>query len=269
MALLAIIPGPIGPHRECVNNILEKIVDQFEELYDPGIYLARTARRPHGRHVEGALQISANDLPAARQLSGYASHAHTHCCHICRISIQDLDNLDMSTWPARDWEEDRCMGLSWKNAETIQEREELYERNGVRYSPFQRIKYLDTMMCTVLDAMHMFTEGLFPTHIRKVFGMDLQLKDGFGTAVFQGHRSSDSDVAMGMRLLRWGSDSELSSVKANLLKDICQEVGLQYGGHRSRKRMVKHLKEYVSVPLIQRLSILIIFLACEARMVRC
>lgn len=245
MQLLTIIPGPTGPHRDRINSILEVIVDQFLELYDPGVYIARTARHPHGRHVEGALQISANDLPAARQLSGYASHSHTQCCHLCHITLQDLDNLDMASWPARCWERDRQAGFEWKNARTVTEQEELYRRNGVRYSPFQRIGYLNVMMCTVLDVMHMFSECLIPAHTRKVFGMDHGVADGAGLAVFFGRRSSDEDFSAGLHTLQWGSDSAVGSLKANVLKDLCQELNLQYGGQRSRHRMVKHLKSYV------------------------
>ncbi|KAL1741381.1 hypothetical protein HDZ31DRAFT_66981 [Schizophyllum fasciatum] len=238
------MPGPNGPHRDCINHILDVVVDQFDELYDPGVYISRTARHPHGRRVEAVLKISSNDLPAARQLSGQASHAHTHGCHVCDTPIQDLDNLDMATWHVRNWEEEKQWGLAWKNATSIMEQEEIYELHGLRYSPLQRLPTFDVIMCTVLDTMHMFAEGLIPTHVRKVYGMDRDTMDGAGLATFSGRRSSEEDFSAGFYVLQWGNDSLLTGLKLNVLKDICQDLNLQYGGRNSRKRMVKHLKEY-------------------------
>ncbi|KAI5823452.1 hypothetical protein K523DRAFT_221943, partial [Schizophyllum commune Tattone D] len=84
---------------------------------------------------------------------------------------QDLDNLDMDTWVSRVWELDRQFAFAWKNATSIAERERLYQLYGIRYSPIQRLSYCNVIICTVLDVMHMFIEGLFPTHVRKIFGM--------------------------------------------------------------------------------------------------
>ncbi|KAL1750194.1 hypothetical protein FB107DRAFT_187608, partial [Schizophyllum commune] len=204
------------PHRDCINNILDVVVDQFDELYDPGVYISRTARHSHGRRVEAVLKISANDLPAARQLSGQASHAHTHGCNVCDTPVQDLDNLNMATWHIRNWEEEKQWGLAWKNATSIMEQEEIYELHGLRYSPLQRLPTFDVIMCTVLDTMHMFAEGLIPTHLRKVYGMDRNTVDGAGLATFSGRRSSEEDFSAGFYVLQWGNDSLLTGLKERL-----------------------------------------------------
>ncbi|KAI9069600.1 hypothetical protein FKP32DRAFT_1542396, partial [Trametes sanguinea] len=53
--LAGIIPGPKEPNVEQLNSLLKPLVDELLELWDPGVYLLKTALKPAGRLVRAAM----------------------------------------------------------------------------------------------------------------------------------------------------------------------------------------------------------------------
>jgi len=75
MFLVGIIPGPSGPSKDQINHILEPLVDDLLQLWHHGYFLTSTSKHPHGCLVRGALIPLICNLPAARQMAGFAGHS--------------------------------------------------------------------------------------------------------------------------------------------------------------------------------------------------
>ncbi|KAI5821817.1 hypothetical protein K523DRAFT_257841, partial [Schizophyllum commune Tattone D] len=173
-----------------------------------------TARCPHGRHVLGAIWIQANDLPASRQLSGYPPHMSNLCCHICWVTLQKLDNVDISQMRLRVWHVDKAFSLAWRNATSIKEQEELFRKHGIRWSELHRLPYFDAILCSTLDVMHMFFERMLPHHLRVVWGMHVDAEDGLGLAASRPDSDlSEQQVADAIAVLERGDRTALHSAQ--------------------------------------------------------
>ncbi|KAI5823491.1 hypothetical protein K523DRAFT_221644, partial [Schizophyllum commune Tattone D] len=251
MCLIGVIPGREAPRLHAMNNVLEPIVDEAVELYEKGVYITRTAHYPHGRLVMAAIWLQANDLPASRQLSGYAPHMSNLCCHICWVTLQDLDDVDTSRCRLRNWTHDKACSIAWKNAATIQEQEMLFRENGIRWSELHRLSYIDAILCSTLDVMHMFFERMLPHHLRSVWGMHADAEDGLGLATIQPeHDLSEEEIAHANGVLNWGDTAELHLLSTRALRMLCYHNNLQYGGRCGRKRMLHALEAYVRLSFL-------------------
>jgi hypothetical protein len=67
--LAGIIPGPQAP-----SDYLSPLIDDMVTLWEKGIYLSQTAKYPDGRRVRVTIGPLVCDLPAARQMSGFAHY---------------------------------------------------------------------------------------------------------------------------------------------------------------------------------------------------
>jgi hypothetical protein len=73
MFLVSIIPGPNHPSLTQINHLLSPLVDDFLQLWNPGVYYSRTSQYSTGRHVRCALVPVICDLPAARHVISVAT----------------------------------------------------------------------------------------------------------------------------------------------------------------------------------------------------
>ena len=96
--LVGVIPGPSSPSTHQINEILKPLVHDLLVFWDPGVFFSRTFSYPKGRLIRCAVVPLVCDLPAARQMSGFAGHSSSHFCSFCNLRLDDMDNLDMSTW---------------------------------------------------------------------------------------------------------------------------------------------------------------------------
>ncbi|CAG8529748.1 11631_t:CDS:2 [Scutellospora calospora] len=74
MIVLSIIPGPNKPSKHQINNYLVPIVDELVK-FSKGINILVIYEYKEGQKIYIALILSVNDVPAARKISGYTSHA--------------------------------------------------------------------------------------------------------------------------------------------------------------------------------------------------
>jgi hypothetical protein len=171
---VAIIPGQ-APKGEHINPYLRPWIDVGVLGWTRGIHFSSTGASPDlGRIVDIAFVLSVSDLPAARQLAGAAHHnAHIFCtCCECR-GRDNVYRTDFENWKRRDPAELRRQAEAWRDAETLAEREMLYQQNGVRWSELWRLPYWDPTRMLAVDTMHCVLEGLVQYHCRRVLRLNI------------------------------------------------------------------------------------------------
>ena len=62
----------------------------------------------------------------------------------------------------------------WQDATTIQERNQIFESHGVRWSEFWRLSYWDQTHMLVIDPMHCLLEGIVHYHCRNILKIDMK-----------------------------------------------------------------------------------------------
>lgn len=248
MFLVGIIPGPREPSLEQINHVLRPLVDDLLRFWEPGVFIKQTAQYVEGRLCRAALIPVVCDLPAARQVSGSASHASIHFCSFCKLPFPDVDNLEVNSWPIRTREEHRQAACDWKNAMSTATRLKLYRQNGVRWSEFLRLPYWDPTTFTVLDCMHSLLLGDLQRHCRHIWGMDFQLEDDdfHVKPDGKGYSVTDDEVRNGYYVLEHGTDKEVAALSHNVLRYICRDTQTIRFERKQKKQLVEALLQYVS-----------------------
>ena len=172
--IAGIIPGPREPEKEEISHFMRPVIDECIVAWERGIHISKTASCPdEGRDVEVAIIISVNDLPAARKVSGTAGHRSHFYCTICSCTGREtMYNSDFHTWKARDSTEMRQQAEAWRDAQTLKERDDIFEKYGVRWSEFWRLPYWNPSQMLVVDSMHCILEGIVHYHCRHVLELD-------------------------------------------------------------------------------------------------
>ncbi|KAJ3493779.1 hypothetical protein NLJ89_g10940 [Agrocybe chaxingu] len=249
MFLVGVIPGPDHPSTDQINPLLRPLVEDLLQLWDPGVFLTATATYPHGRLVRGALIPVICDLPAARQIGGFASHSSNNQCSICLLKADEIDNLDPSTWPMRTVDEHREVAQAWLDAPTDKKRAELFESFGVRWSELLRLPYWDPINFLIIDSMHGFFLRLFQRHCRQIWGMDIKFDDCEFPSFDEGRfECPDDDLKKAQNVLRRGSDDALRKLPLRTLRALTRnldpgpEGALPHG--YAKKAIIKNLLRY-------------------------
>jgi hypothetical protein len=172
----AIIPGPIAPKLHMINPYIRPIIDNFVLGWERGFHLSRTSSGSSGRDVDLAIVLSANDLPAARKVSGNASYnSNNFMCTCCDCTRSQVFSTDWNSWRDRDVKAMRKAAEKYRDAQTIQEQGNIFREHGVRWSELWRLPYWDPTRMLVADPMHNLLEGLVHYHCRHVLLLDKSL----------------------------------------------------------------------------------------------
>jgi hypothetical protein len=99
MFLAGIIPGPRKPLLSDINHSLNILVNILLEFFDPGALDSQMVRHKLGCRVRAILVPVVADMLAVRQAGGFASLTATYFCTGCSLKVQDIENLDMHSWP--------------------------------------------------------------------------------------------------------------------------------------------------------------------------
>jgi len=99
MFLASIIPGLRKPSLSNVNHTTKLLVDVLLKFFDPGIWYSQMVRHRQGCQVQAILIPIVLDMLTAWQVGGFTSLTATYFCTLCNLKIQDIENLDKSTWP--------------------------------------------------------------------------------------------------------------------------------------------------------------------------
>ncbi|KDQ06169.1 hypothetical protein BOTBODRAFT_181838 [Botryobasidium botryosum FD-172 SS1] len=237
MFLVGIIPGPKPPRGHYYNHFLDLLVDQLLQFWNPGVHYSRTVLHPDGKLARCALIPLICDLIAGRQASGMAGIGRNECfCSFCGLDKREIENLDYRTWAPRSFEEHRACAEKWRDAPTEEEREELWDENGIRWTPLLRLPYWDPTKMVVLDSMHNLLLGLVRRHCVEVWGMSVNHPDGDGLegprwrAGKRMQEPSDKQKSAARIILEKGSPSKLRTLSKASLVWLCAEADLPYRG---------------------------------------
>ena len=181
---LCIIPGPREPKLDEINHFTRPVIDEFHIGWERGFHVSRTASSPdNGRDVDIAVFLSLNDLPAARKVSGNAGHGSVFVCTRCKLHGREhVYDVNFDGWSLRDSGLLRQNAERWRDATTIQERNQIFESHGVRWSEFWRLSYWDQTHMLVIDPMHCLLEGIVHYHCRNILKIDMKAAKGKATS---------------------------------------------------------------------------------------
>ena len=252
MYLAGVIPGPGKPSLDQINHALSLIVMELLEFWK-GIYYTLTFTSLLGRLVKGAMIPLVCDMLAARQLSGLSSATSTCFCTCCRLEIQDIENLDKDSWPPRDLSDQIRQAMTWKGCESEEERDACFKAFGVRWSALLDLPYWNPIKFSVIDSMHAAYLGLFQSHCRKIWRINVVADGGEGTSVQPKKsipRPSDRKLSQWLSLIRSTSNPErlrkhLLDCNKDTLWHICVDNNLRSAG--GRKQLVDNIIVWVSV----------------------
>jgi hypothetical protein len=239
MYLVGIIPGK--PSKSQFNHFLKILVDDLLPFWNPGVFFSKTFKYPNGRLVRCALIPLICDVVGSRPVAGFRSHNSRWFCTCCYLDLDQIENLDYQNWPPRDAEIHRKHAEMWKNADTVAQRLQFEEKFGVFWSELLRLPYWHPILFTVLDAMHNFYLGLLKNHCRKIWGMDIQVEDGYGLGYTKGKKREPSlrDIQNGKEALFTG---KLMNVSSAVLHHFCEALNLRRAG--KKKALISELMKW-------------------------
>lgn len=169
----AIIPGPVEPSSDDIDHFVRPVVEQFVQAWRPGLRVSRTASSESGAMVEAGILLSVNDLPAARKIAGFQGVSSGFACTICGLRGKTgVFNTNHNQWIFRDNDELRRWSTAYRDAQTHNERESIFQKYGVRWSSLWLLDYWDPTKMLVIDAMHCILEGIVHYHCRHVLRLD-------------------------------------------------------------------------------------------------
>ncbi|KDR78693.1 hypothetical protein GALMADRAFT_18818, partial [Galerina marginata CBS 339.88] len=170
---VAIIPGPNEPSKTELNHYIRPVVNSFVASWERGVRFSRTAQHPEGLIATWAMAAAVNDLPAARQFSQCAGHSSHHYCSRCSCYGKDKHHrvdVEHKDWEPKDVDDLRQKAEAWRTAPTRKIQEDLFSKNGLRWTELWRLPYWDPTKMLVVDSMHCLLEGLAQYHFRYVLG---------------------------------------------------------------------------------------------------
>ncbi|KAJ7223836.1 hypothetical protein C8J57DRAFT_1094168 [Mycena rebaudengoi] len=191
MCLLGTLPG--SPSKDELNHAIQLVVDNLNELWDPGVFFTHTYNYPNGRHSRGMLVPLVSDALAARQTGGFTSVTSNLFCTMCALSMHQLEDFRKHKWPMRNHDDHLKHATEWRDASSETERDKLSALHGVRWTPLLDLPYWKVLVYLMADSMHILDLVLIPNHCRKLFGIDLNHDggDGSGPRVPRPKRPSD------------------------------------------------------------------------------
>jgi hypothetical protein len=168
-------------------------------------------------------------------MSGFESFAFHHFCSECFQTLDDINNLDYKDWKSRNRDEHIAIAERWWDAQSDKDRLDIFEEHGIRWSELLRLPYWDPTKFVVIDLMHAFYLRMFQRHCRDIWGMDIHFKDGDGiTFDYNKNTPSEADMQKAHLTLRMGTTFMLGVLKHAVLKQLCRESGLSFGGMRKQ-----------------------------------
>ena len=225
MYLAGVIPGPREPSLTQINHLLQPLVNELLELWDPGVWYTRTSSCFSGKLVRAALVPLICDLKAARQVMGHGSHSARKFCSICSLPWERRNETGAGGRVAVSAARFRECALEWKLARSQSERDKLFKKHGIRWSVLLELPYWDPPRFTIIDTMHTILLGHLHRHCTIIWGMNPARVDSGGNQTTVGQPAPQAVIAAAWTV-RSGSVTDILSLKANLLKGFCLENGL-------------------------------------------
>lgn len=250
MYLAGVIPGPGKPSLDQINHALSLLVLELLDFWK-GVFYTMTFASTSGLLTKGAMIPLVCDMLAARQLCGLGSATSTWFCTFCFLPIQEIENLDKSSWPPRDLGEQIKHARCWRDCVSEEDREEIFKAWGVRWSVLLDLPYWNPILFSVLDSMHAAYLGLSHSHSRKFWQINITIEGGDGTIIKEDKtsvRPSDGILSQWLGIIRNTNDDQLHSAlkdcKKDILWHICVIHDLRSAG--TRKQLITNIARWVS-----------------------
>ena len=246
--LVGIIPGPSKPSIEKINEILKPLVDDLLIFWDPGVFFSRTFRYTKGRLVHCVVVPLVCDLPATRQMAGFAGHSSTHFCSFCLLTRDKIRNLKVDEWQSelRTYERHLRIARKWKDA-SASSRKKIFMAYGIRWTELLRLPYWDPTRFVVVDSMHALLLNCIKRHLRTIWLLNVECKDGVDPVGKSDKTPTEDQAKEGWKRLRHGTDSQLEKLPVYVLKHLCVEAQVDSSGHKPK--LLESLSQYVSLRL--------------------
>ncbi|KAF8225966.1 hypothetical protein L208DRAFT_1304264, partial [Tricholoma matsutake] len=118
---------------------------------------------PYRRLVRVAIGLLVCDLSATHQTSGFVHHKSHNFCSCCLLQFEEIGNFNYTSWKSCSCQKHRDLVEKWRDAESEQEQEALFDATGVRWSELH-LPYWDPTKFLVIDSMHTFFLRLLQHH---------------------------------------------------------------------------------------------------------
>lgn len=250
MYLAGIIPGPGKPSLDQINHTLSLLVLELLDFWK-GIFYTITFASASGLLMKGAMIPLVCDMLAARQLCGLGSVTSTWFCTFCLLTIQEIENLDKSSWPPRNLGEQIRWAQLWRDCDSEEGREEIFKECGVRWSVLLDLPYWNPIVFSVLDSMYADYLGLSQSHCRKFWQINLTIEGSNGTIIREDKttaRPSDHVLSQWLDVIR-NTDADLlhdalKDCKKDTLWHICVDHNIRSAG--TRRQLINNIVKWVS-----------------------
>ena len=253
MYLAGVIPGPGKPSLDQINHALSLVVAELLEFWK-GVYYTVVFASSSGCLTKGAMIPLVCDMLSARQLAGLSSATSTLFCTCCLLTIQEIENLDKSTWPTRDLLAQIEHAKLWRDCESEASRDACFKAYGVRWSVLLDLPYWNPILFSVVDSMHAAHLGLFHSHCRKVWRINASGDGGEGTAIQTAKdvpRPSDQTLSRWLAIIRASPDATTlrkslmgsDGCPKSVLWHICVDNNIRSAG--GRKQLVDNVINWV------------------------
>lgn len=247
--LVGIIPGPGKPSIDEINHVLSPLVGDLLLFYDPGVFYSQTPNHREGLLVRCALIPLVCDLPAARQMGGFSGHSADKFCSICLLSKKQINSLEPDKWECRTARTHRQFALAWKEATSKQAREDIFDKQGLRWSALLDLPYWDPVKFTTIDSMHGLFLGNLKRHCRRFWGMSAKAADSDGAAPEHADETvvDSQAIIAGYLILRSGKADDIRGLHHTVMKHLCIDLKLlpPPPAKPTKKTCYKALMQYV------------------------
>jgi hypothetical protein len=162
------IPG--APDVWTISHILISFAEMVNEFAAPGRILP-THRNPLGVRVAVRVVPLIADLQAVRKVAGYMAFNATQFCNWCLLKLNDIEDLNHTSWTLRDSHTVAAQATAWLKAKTVTKKVALAKKFGVRRTPMHDVVGWNPVHHIILGFMHNWLEGILMRHLRMLWGI--------------------------------------------------------------------------------------------------
>ncbi|KAI0036685.1 hypothetical protein K488DRAFT_32738, partial [Vararia minispora EC-137] len=262
-----VIPGPNKPSVDQINHANQLIVDTMKVFYDPGVYYSSTAEHSLGRLVRCLLPIDICDAIALRQIVSTTSVTSKYFCIQCELPIQQIENINPSTWTPRDPVKMKQQAMAWRDAPDEKSHVLLAEQNGIHWTPFYELPYWNPVSAAIPEPMHIM-QNLIEHHLRVAWGISVRSEGGDGSALspakvkprppaseterfLQIILQAQMEKCLCLLAMRRKKSTVIGSASSNALRRLCHGYGLDYSGTKDDlyERLTDYTEQNVLPPV--------------------
>jgi hypothetical protein len=143
-------------------------------------------------------------------------------------------NFDVSSWPR--WTRDELLYAAeeWRDAQSQAERNQVFEKNGIRWSELLRLPYWDPIKYGIIDSMHNLFLGEAQRHCRFIWGMDRSASPDKGTSPHMPEQQKQM-LAQAAKLVKEGEKRKLQGLRLTYLATLAHDNAIPVLPSNSKK----------------------------------